>query len=290
MARFKWSVIALVAALSVGFLIRGKIESLGFLKWGTKDAVAGDEVAGSKHNPIGGDNTAGTKVGTSQSGNANGDSTGAIKASDTKGDVTGRDKVEGDNLNGGSSKVSINAQPGSTINISPGDPKYDNKKQPNVVSEAQSVDLARFKSALPFTKDMLLDNYKDYTYPESEEILVNKRPFNAQFRLVGNTGYRTTAFKLNGTQKAVFLQFGLSDLTERKSDTLTYDVNVTVSNSSSTRKVWAGKVIYGSKEQQIISLPFEAADMKMLVIEYGITQGDDKRPLYITRAESLSEN
>jgi hypothetical protein len=292
--------IFLAASVALGIFGKGQIETLIF-KPGTKEAIGGDQLTGGKANGdivsggdktgnIGGDKVGDDKVGGGKAGNANGDSIAGNKTGDVKGDNTGGNKtgdVGGSIVNG--SQTIVNAQPGSTIAINPGDPKYDNKQLPNVsekLSESQPANLSSFKTALPFTQDMLLNDYGRFTYPSSDKVLIQDRPFFSRFKLTGDNAERKTGFNLSGKQKAIFLQFGLPDLQQRRGDTLIYDVSVVASSQTSRKTVWSGKVIYGSKDQ-IISLPFEAADATTLIIKYTIVQGSDERPLHITRAESL---
>jgi hypothetical protein len=246
-------IFSLAASVTFGVFGKWQIETLSF-KSNAQDSVKGDNVGGNKAAGV-------------------------------------RDTV--DNYSGGSatngSQTIVNAQPGSTIAINPGDPKYDNKQLPNVsekLSESQPANLASFKTALPFTQDMLLTDYGRFTYPSSDKVLIQDRPFFSKFKLTGDNAERKTGFNLSGKQKAIFLQFGLPDLQQRRGDTLIYDVSVVASSQTSRKIVWSGKVIYGSKDQ-IISLPFEAADATTLIIKYTIVQGADERPLHITRAESL---
>jgi hypothetical protein len=94
-------------------------------------------------------------------------------------------------------------------------------------------------------------------------------------------------FSLSGNQKGIFLQFGLKDLPEQR-DNLIYDISIFTGNDTDSKKVWSGKIIYGSKDQ-IISLPFDATNAKSLVIKYSIAQGTTNRELFFTRAELLYE-
>jgi hypothetical protein len=300
--RIKWPIIILAFGAVLGIIVKDQLNASGIIQSGISklsipgvqvggDNVKGDGTRGDKSGDIGGDKTGGDKTGGNKAGNSlAGDSVGGNKTGDVKGDNTGGNKtgdVSGSIVNG--TQTIVNAQPGSTIAINPGDPKYDNKQLPNVsdkLSESQPANLANFKTTLPFTQDMLLTGYGQYTYPSSDKVLIQDRPFFSQFKLAGDNSERKTGFNLSGKQKAIFLQFGLPDLQQRRGDTLIYDVSVIASSQTSRKTVWSGKVIYGSKDQ-IISLPFEAANATTLVIKYTIVQGSDERPLHITRAEAL---
>ncbi len=186
----------------------------------------------------------------------------------------------------------IQAQAGSnvTVIIQPGDPKYRNESQPNLSSsslaEAKPVELSMFKGSNPFSDDLVLPDYGSYTLFDNSKIAILDKQYKSVFYLYGDTTERKTIFSLTGNQKGVYLQFGLKDL-PRQGDNLMYDVSIYTSDEVNTKKVWSGKVIYGSKTQQIVSLPFDATGAKNIVIKYTIVQGDDRRSLFFTRAELL---
>jgi hypothetical protein len=142
-----------------------------------------------------------------------------------------------------------------------------------------------FKGANPFSSDLILQGYGEYTNFDGSKIAILDKQYKSIFELHGNTSERKTIFSLSGDQKGVYLQFGLKDL-PYQGDNLMYDVSIYLSDDINTRKVWSGKIIYGSKNQ-IFSLPFSAAGAKSLIIKYTIVQGNDRRPVVFTRAELL---
>jgi len=269
--------------LSIGFIIglvsKGKIDSLlpnfnlggsekiGQSKVGT-DQVGGDKGIG--NDKVGRDKTSGDK---------------------TDGDKVGNDKVGRDQYKENNGFDTLKAESGSNVQIviRPGDPKYDNKQQPNVaystLADVQPVELGQFKGANPFTLDLVLSDYNRFIVFESTKIAISDRIYSTLFRLQGDSKERKVVFSLSGNQKGIFLQFGLKDLSE-KSDNLIYDVTILLGEDTSIKKVWSGRLIYGAKEQ-ILSLPFDAKDAKSLVIKYFVSQGNTNREIFFTRAELL---
>jgi hypothetical protein len=259
---------AIVVGCVVGAVGKGQVESIlkGANFGGTnKEDITGDKTGGDK---TGGDKVGGDKIGGNQSKN-----------------TAGRDIVKGNDVGIGSIQGS-----NVTITIQPGDPKYRNESQPNLLSsslaEVKPVELSMFKGANPFSNDLILQGYGDYARFDGGKIAILDKQYKSIFELYGDTTERKTMFSLSGDQKGIYLQFGLKDLT-RQGDNLMYDISIYLSSEIDTKKVWSGKVIYGSKNQQIVSLPFDAAGAKNIVIKYTIIQGNDNRPLFFTRAELL---
>lgn len=259
---------AIVVGCVVGAVGKGQVESIlkGANLGGTnKEDITGDKTGGDK---VGGDKVGGDKIGGNQSKS-----------------TAGRDIVKGNDVGIGNIQGS-----NVTITIQPGDPKYRNESQPNLSSsslaEAKPVELSMFKGANPFSNDLILQGYGDYTRFDGGKIAILDKQYKSIFELYGDTTERKTMFSLSGDQKGIYLQFGLKDLA-RQGDNLMYDISIYLSSEIDTKKVWAGKVIYGSKTQQIVSLPFDATGAKNVVIKYTIIQGNDNRPLFFTRAELL---
>ena len=262
---------AVVVGCVVGAVGKGQVESI----------LKGANFGGTNKDYVIGDKTGGDKV--------DGDKTGGNQEKTTAGgDIVNSTQVRGS----GGGIGSIQAQSGSnvTITIQPGDPKYRNESQPNLSSsslaEAKPVELSMFKGSNPFSDDLVLQGYADYTRFDGGKIAILDKQYKSIFHLSGDISERKTIFSLTGDQKGIYLQFGLKDL-PRQGDNLMYDVSIYISDEINTKKVWSGKVIYGSKTQQIISLPFDATGAKNVVIKYTVIQGDDRRSLFFTRAELL---
>jgi hypothetical protein len=88
-------------------------------------------------------------------------------------------------------------------------------------------------------------------------------------------------FKLDGTQKAVLLQFGLPDLQNGSTTTGLYIVKISVDG----KPVWAGEC-RRSQGNQIISVPLDAVDKKTLTIEV-TSNSKNETNLFFTEARIL---
>jgi hypothetical protein len=279
----KWKLIlsgiALMAVFTAGIFSKGKIDSVlqgANIGGTTTENTGGDKIGGDKE--IGGD-----KIGGGD--NAGGDQ--------SKNNRIGGDNIGGDQTTQQGGINTVSAEPGSHVQIviQPGDERYKNSAQPNLsassLAEVKAVELSNFKGANPFTQDLVLQDYVGFIQFSDDKIAISDRIYKSIFRLPGDIKERKVVFSLSGNQKGIFLQFGVKDLPS-KEDNVIYDVSVFIGNDADTKKVWSGKVVYGSKEQ-IISLPFDATNAKSLVIKYSIAQGSNSRGLYFTRAELLYE-
>lgn len=187
----------------------------------------------------------------------------------------GRDSGVRDIIAGDGAKIDIK--------ISPQDPNFKNINLPGYFPdkgfESKPPQLDNFQGARVFTRDSIRSGY---AYFSSDEPVIGGKTYKTVFYLSGsNNEVRRVAFKLNGQQKAVLLQFGLADLDAGDAN-LTYQVDI----SADGRRIWSGKVIYGTS-QQIVSVPIEISGVETLRVEYIVAQGSIQRNLYFTRAELL---
>ena len=255
----------IAAGVILGLWGKGHIDSLANnSNWGGKETITG--------NKIGRDEVSGNKVGG--------------------GNEVNRDNIGGDKVTTNGIET-LNAAPGSNIYmILPGDPNFNPAKQPNIAAadllQVKPITLDQFGRANKFTSEMLLLSYSRYAEFSNEKISILDRLYETVFRLQGSDTEHKTVFALNGSQKGVFLQFGLKDLAD-ESDNLVYKVDVLLDAESGLKTVWSGRLVYGSQKDQIVSLPFNAAGGKSIVIKYSILQGRSNRGLFFTRAEQLYE-
>ncbi|QEI39518.1 hypothetical protein BMF77_00068 [Dolichospermum sp. UHCC 0315A] len=259
----KWilSSIALLVVFVFGILAKGKIDSL----------FNGTNIAGKTQETAGGDIVRGDKS--------------------TQGDNTGGNKtVYGQQENRQENRQESNVQ----IIIQQGDERYKNSSQPNLsdpgLAEVKPVELGSFKGANQFTKETVLPDYLNNIVFSDGKIAISDRIYDSIFKLRGENQEQKVVFSLSGNQKGIFLQFGLKDLA-KQGDNLIYEVIIfTTNNTEKPKKVWSGKIIYGSKDQ-IVSLPFDATKATSLIIKYSISQGkgNTNRELFFTRAELLYE-
>ncbi len=151
--------------------------------------------------------------------------------------------------------------------------------------KAPPSDLSRFQKASLLIESMVISG-QDYIRFMQGKLLVGSQLYSPVFRLSGNTNEQRVGFELDGSQKALLLQFGLQDLTAGDSN-LTYLVRL----SFDGKLLWAGECRYG-KNQQIISVPVDVPGAKSMVIEYAVTERGGFNyyslpPLYFTKAELL---
>lgn len=219
---------------------------------------------------IGGNNAG--NVGSNSGNQSSGTNSGTIGSSNIAQNSGVRDIIAGDY---------------STIDIriSPQDPKFQNDKLPGYFPqrgfEAKPPQLSDFQGAKVFTKELLISGNATFS---DKEAVIRGKAYKPIFRLEGsNSEVRRSAFKLNGRQQAVLLQFGLPDLAAGDTN-LTYQVNI----SADGTPIWSGQVIYGTN-QQLLSVPLNIPEATTLVVEYAVSQGRPSQlgSLYFTRAELL---
>jgi len=191
------------------------------------------------------------------------------------------------NIGGNSGLGDINASGNAKIDIriEPTNPQFQNDKLPgyfpNEGFEAQPPQLSQFEGAKFFTRDLLIAGHAEFT---NRNIVAKGKNYIPIFYLRGsNREINRVAFKLNGNQKGALLQFGVEDLTSGDTN-LTYQVDI----AADGRKIWTGRVIYGT-EQQLLSVPLNIAGATTLTIEHIISQGGNypQLALVFTRAELL---
>jgi hypothetical protein len=276
----KWKLIlsgsALLVVFAAGIFSKGKIDSM----------FQGANIGGTTEETIGKDKVEGDKgIGRDKVGE---DNAGGDQLKDNR---IGRDNIGGDQTTQQGGINTVSAAPGSNVQIviQPGDERYKNSSQPNLsassLAEVKAVELSDFKGANPFTRDLVLSDYVGFIQFSDDKIAIQDKIYKSIFRLPGDVKERKVVFSLSGNQKGIFLQFGVKDLPSQE-DNVIYDVSIFTGNDVDTKKVWSGKVVYGSKGQ-IISLPFDATNAKSLVIKYSIAQGSNSRGLFFTRAELL---
>ena len=187
--------------------------------------------------------------------------------------------------NSGIGNITASGNSKIDIRITPNDPKFQNDKLPgyfpNKGFEAQPPQLDQFEGANVFTRDLVVAGDVNFT---NGNVVIRGRNYVPILYLEGsNREARRVAFKLNGSQKGALLQFGLNDLNSGNTN-LTYQVDI----AADGKKVWTGRVIYGS-EQQLLSVPIDIPGATTLTVEYIISQGGDnpRLNLIFTRAELL---
>lgn len=221
-----------------------------------------------------GNNNAGN-VGNNSGNQAGSNNSGTVGNGNTATD-TSKNLGIGD-INGDNVKIDIK--------ITPDDPKFQNDKLPGYFPDlgfdSKPPQLNGFQGAEIITRDLVVQGEVPFN---NENLVIRGRTYSPVFYLQGsNREQKKVAFKLNGKQKGVLLQFGLVDLSSGDTE-LTYQVNILADGVT----IWTGRIIYGS-EQQFLSVPLNIPNVGTIVIQHIISQGGDnpRLNLVFTRAELL---
>jgi hypothetical protein len=145
------------------------------------------------------------------------------------------------------------------------------------------TDISKYAQASDFQPDSLIQSASDIEKIQfnKKEIVILGKSYVSFFDINWYTKESRFVFKLDGTQKAAFLQFGLPDLPTGSTTTGSYTVKI----SADGRPLWAGEC-RRSQGNQITSVPLDVAGKKTLTIEV-TSNNKNESDLYFTEARIL---
>lgn len=144
-------------------------------------------------------------------------------------------------------------------------------------------DLSKYSKVSDFQPDSLIQSASDTERIQfrKEEIVILGKPYTSFFDISWYAKDSRFVFKLDGTQKAALLQFGLPDLPTGKTTLGLYTVKI----SADGQLLWAGEC-RRSQGNQIISVPIDIVGKTTLTIE-ATSNGKNESDLYFTEARIL---
>jgi hypothetical protein len=153
-----------------------------------------------------------------------------------------------------------------------------------IVSELPGFDKKAYLSEVnDLQPDSLVKSSSDERKIEFEkkEIIILGKPYMSFFNIGYYSKESRYVFKLDGTQKAVLLQFGLPDLPTGSTSKGTFLVKIYADG----QPLWAGEC-RRSQGNQIISVPLEIPGKSTLTIE-ATSNGENETHLFFTKASLL---
>jgi hypothetical protein len=214
-------------------------------------------------------------VTTTGTGNATGQG-GSVANSGAGAETTG--KVESSTVTKQTSPTVVGN--GNTITIVSDLPGFD-KKSYNIAPPPS--DLSKYTEVNDLQPDSLAKSSSDerkITF-EKEDIIILGKPYTSFFNVSYYSKESRYVFKLDGTQKAVLLQFGLPDLPSSSTSKGNYVVKIYADGQA----LWAGEC-RRSQGNQIISVPLDIPGKSTLTIEV-TSNGENETGLFFTKASLL---
>lgn len=146
-------------------------------------------------------------------------------------------------------------------------------------------DLSKYSQINDFQPDSLIQSASDTgkIQFEKKEIVILGKSYISFFDVNWYANESRFVFKLDGTQKAALLQFGLPDLPAGSTTNGLYTVKI----SADGKPLWAGEC-RRSQGNQIISVPLDVAGKKTLTLEV-TSNGKNESALFFTEARILKE-
>lgn len=144
-------------------------------------------------------------------------------------------------------------------------------------------DLSKYSQISDFQPDSLIQSASDTgkIQFEKKEIVVLGKSYTSFFGINYYANESRFVFKLDGSQKAALLQFGLPDLPAGSTTNGLYTVKI----SADGKPLWAGEC-RRSQGNQIISVPLDVAGKKTLTLEV-TSNGKNESGLFFTEARIL---
>lgn len=195
-------------------------------------------------------------------------STKGSTANTGKNSQVARDRANSPNISGNNNNV--------TIVASQDLPGFDEEAY---VAPPPS-DLRKYSQVSDFQPDALIQSASDtdnITF-EKNEIVIKGKTYTSFFHINWDAYESRFVFKLDGTQKAVLLQFGVGDLRAGSTSEGVYTVKI----SSDGQLLWASEC-KRSQGNQIFSVPLDVADKRNLTIEVS-GNGKNDTALFFTQA------
>jgi hypothetical protein len=146
-------------------------------------------------------------------------------------------------------------------------------------------DLRQYSQISDFQPDSLIQSASDTRKIqfEKKEIVILGKSYTSFFDVDWYAKESRFVFKLDGTQKATLLQFGLPDLPAGSTTNGLYTVKI----SADGKPLWAGEC-RRSQGNQIISVPLDMTGKKTLTLEV-TSNGKNESALFFTEARILKE-
>lgn len=145
--------------------------------------------------------------------------------------------------------------------------------------------LSKYSKVSDFQPDSLIQSASDIGKIKFEktEIVILGKPYNSFFNVNRYVNESRFVFKLDGTQKAALLQFGLPDLPSGSTSNGLYTVKI----SADGKTLWAGEC-RRSQGNQIISVPLDISEKQTLTLEV-TSNGKNESNLFFTEARILKD-
>jgi hypothetical protein len=160
-------------------------------------------------------------------------------------------------------------------------PGYDEK---SYIATPPS-DLKKYSKTSDFQPDSLIQSASDFGKVQfkKQEIVILGKAYTSLFDISYYSNENRFVFKLDGSQKAALLQFGLPDLLSGSTTNGLYLVKI----SADGQPLWAGEC-RRSQGNQIISVPLNVTGKKTLTIEV-TSNGKNESNLFFTEARILKD-
>jgi len=145
---------------------------------------------------------------------------------------------------------------------------------------APPSDLSKYTKASDLQPDSLMQQASDLRQIDFEknDIVILGKIYPSFFYVKEYAEESRFVFRLDGTQNAALLQFGLPDLTSAGTASGVYEVRI----SADDQLLWAGEC-KRSQGRQIISVPLDIPRAETLTIEV-TSNTQNESPLYFTEA------
>jgi hypothetical protein len=160
-------------------------------------------------------------------------------------------------------------------------PGYDEKSYIGTLPS----DLRKYSNPSDFQPDSLIKSASDSGKIQfkKQEIVILGKAYTSLFDVSYYSDENRFVFKLDGSQKAALLQFGLPDLQSGSTTNGLYLVKI----SADGQPLWAGEC-RRSQGNQIISVPLNLAGKETLTIEV-TSNGKNESNLFFTKAKLLRD-
>jgi hypothetical protein len=146
-------------------------------------------------------------------------------------------------------------------------------------------DLRKYTQVSDFQPSTLIQSASDERKIDfnKKEIVILGKPYTSFFDVSWYAQESRFVFKLDGSQKAAILQFGLPDLASGSASKGHYIVKIYADGTA----IWAGECRL-TQGNQLISVPLELAGKSTLAIEV-TSDGNNQSNLYFTKASILKD-
>jgi hypothetical protein len=159
-------------------------------------------------------------------------------------------------------------------------PGYDDRLYS---ASASPPDISKYEEVSNLQPDSLIESASDKSKIrfDKKEIVLSGKSYTSFFNIDWHANESRFAFKLDGSQEALLLQFGLPDLPNGNTTNGAYSVKIYADGII----MWAGEC-RRSQGSQIISAPLNLANKKTLILEV-TSNGSNESHLFFTKAKLL---